>query len=149
MHAVNKIIMKAELETIFKTAADLSQWPKILPHYRWVRYLEKSPRKNRVVMAAKRKWMPIKWTSMQEVDVVRKEVRFLHLKAFTKGMRVVWTFEAVENGVLVKIEHHLRSAIPLIGPFIVNVIVGKFFIHYVANQTLASMKTYVESLDET
>jgi len=148
MQAVNQIVMQAEMEKIFETAADLSLWPIILPHYRWVKYLEKSPQDNVVVMAAKRKWIPIKWTSRQEIDPLHKQVRFLHLKAFTKGMRVVWTFDQVENGVLVKIEHQLSSRIPIIGPFIANVIVGKFFIDYVANQTLRCMKAYLETSDE-
>ncbi len=144
MHAVNEITIRAPLQAVFQTAADLSLWPEILPHYRWVRYLEKSPEKSIVSMAAKRKWIPVKWTSEQRVDTDRMEVRFLHLKAFTRGMRVVWTFEAGVEGVLVKIEHELSSRIPLFGKFIAEVIVGKFFIDYIANQTLTHMKLYLE-----
>jgi hypothetical protein len=42
-------------------------------------------------MAATRSGIPISWTSEQIIDRDRVEVRFCHLKAFTKGMRVVWT----------------------------------------------------------
>jgi ribosome-associated toxin RatA of RatAB toxin-antitoxin module len=96
MRAENSIVMYAPLEKIFETAADLSLWPKILPHYRWVRYIEKSPTKNVVQMAAMRGWIPIQWTSVQEIDRERMQVRFRHLKAFTKGMEVVWTFTATD-----------------------------------------------------
>jgi ribosome-associated toxin RatA of RatAB toxin-antitoxin module len=148
MHAENSIIMKAPLESIFRVAADLSLWPKILPHYRWVRYLEKSTTRNLVQMAARRNWIPIKWTSEQEIDTAKMEVRFHHLKAFTKGMRVVWNFTPTPHGVEVRIRHDLKSRIPVIGNFIANVIVGKFFIEYVANQTLMNMKKFVEQSDE-
>ncbi len=145
MHTENFILMKAPLDKIFETAANLSLWPKILPHYRWVRYLEQSPKKNVVQMAARRKWIPVKWTSEQEIDREKKEVRFHHLKAFTKGMRVVWTFRQTDQGVEVRIRHDLQSGIPLIGKFIAEKMVGAFFIGYIANQTLKHMKRYVEA----
>lgn len=144
MHSENKILMKAPLEKIFETAADLSLWPKILPHYRYVTYIEKGKDRHKVVMAAKRKWIPIKWTSIEEVDRENKEVHFHHLKAFTKGMHVVWTFSQNENGVEVKIVHDLISEIPVFGKFISEQIIARYFIHYVANQTLTFMKQYVE-----
>lgn len=148
MHAENAVVMKATPEAVFRVAADLSLWPKILPHYRWVRYLKTSPEKNVVVMAARRKWIPIKWTSEQEIDPKKMEVRFHHLKAFTKGMRVVWTFTPTEDGVRVQIRHDLESRIPLVGKFIAEYIIGRFFIHYVANQTLTHMKRFVEQQDD-
>ena len=148
MHAVNSITMNAPIDRVFEVAADLSLWPKILPHYRWVRYLEKSPTKNLVQMAARRNWIPVKWTSEQEIDAQKLEVRFHHLKAFTKGMRVVWSFTPTPHGVDVMIRHDLKSPIPVIGDFIAEVIIGRFFIHYVANQTLMNMKKYVERSHE-
>ncbi|MBI3004747.1 MAG: SRPBCC family protein [Ignavibacteriales bacterium] len=144
MRADSSILMKAPLEQVFETAADLSLWPKILPHYRWIQFLEQSKTKNVVRMAARRKWIPVQWTSEQEVDRERKEVRFHHLKAFTKGMRVVWTFTPVKEGIEVKIHHELDPTIPFIGKFIAERIIGQFFISYIANQTLHHMKRYVE-----
>ena len=94
MHSENSITMQAPVDRVFAAAADLSQWPVFLPHYRWVRYHERSPERNIVTMAASRKWIPIRWTSEQVVDTAAREVRFRHLKAFTRGMVVVWTFDA-------------------------------------------------------
>ena len=144
MHTETSIVMHAPLEKIFETAADLSLWPKILPHYRWIRFLEQSPTKNTVTMAAKRKWIPVQWTSEQEIDREKLEIRFHHLRAFTKGMRVVWTFTRTHDGVEVKIKHDLQPNIPLIGKFVAERIIGKFFIGYIANQTLTHMKLYIE-----
>lgn len=144
MHTENSIVMHAPLEKIFETAADLSLWPKILSHYRWIRYMEKSPTKNVVQMAAMRSWIPVQWTSEQEIDRNGMQVRFHHLRAFTKGMEVVWTFVPVHDGVEVRIRHDLKPTIPLVGRFIAEKIIGQFFISHIASQTLAHLKRYVE-----
>ena len=144
MHKINSIVMHAPKMSIFETVANLELWPKILPHYRYVHYLERSPNRNVVVMAATRSGIPISWTSEQIIDREKCEVSFHHLKAWTKGMRVVWTFEDTPTGVLVKISHDLRFRISLVAP-IVDLIVGDFFIRNVANKTLRCMKAYVET----
>jgi ribosome-associated toxin RatA of RatAB toxin-antitoxin module len=144
MHKINSIVMRAPKMSIFETAANLESWPKILPHYRYIHYLERSPNRNVVVMAATRSGIPISWTSEQIIDREKCEVRFHHLKAWTKDMRVVWTFEDTPTGVLVKISHELRFRISLVAP-IIDLIIGDFFIHNIANKTLRCMKAYVET----
>ncbi len=144
MHKTNSILMHAPKMAIFETAANLELWPKILPHYRYIRFLEHGPDRNIVVMAARRSGIPISWTSEQIIDREQVEIRFLHLKALTKGMQVVWTFSDTPDGVLVTISHDLRFRILVLAP-IVDPIIGDFFIHPVANKTLRCMKAYVES----
>lgn len=143
MHTGNSILMRAPKERIFETAADLSRWPEILPHYRYIHYFEKSPSRNIVKMAATRSGIPISWVSEQIIDRDACEVRFIHLKAFTKGMKVVWTFEETAGGVLVKILHDLEFRVPALAP-LANKIIGDFFIQHVANNTLRCMKDYLE-----
>src|ERR1700730_5478896 len=99
MYKSNSIIMRAPKMSIFETAANLELWPKILPHYRYIRYLERSPNRNVVVMGAVRSGIPISWTSEQIIDHEKLEVHFHHLKAWTKGMHVVWTFKEMPGGV--------------------------------------------------
>src|SRR5207245_5769443 len=111
MHKTNSIIMRAPKMSIFETAANLELWPKILPHYRYIRYVERSPNRNVVVMAAVRSGIPIKWTSEQIIDRDRVEIHFNHLKAFSKGMRVVWTFDQRPDGVVVRIDDGLHFRI--------------------------------------
>jgi uncharacterized membrane protein len=91
MHTGNSIIIQAPKMTIFETASNLELWPRILPHYRYIRYLERADDRNLVVMAAVRSGIPISWTSEQVIDRKNVEVHFHHLKAWTKGMHVVWT----------------------------------------------------------
>ena len=144
MRKTNSIVMRAPKTLIFETAANLELWPKILPHYRYIRYLERGPQRNLVVMAANRSGIPLTWTSIEEIDRERMEVRFHHLKAFTKGMEVVWTFNETPDGVRVEIMHDLKFRVPLLAP-LMEPIIGDFFIHHVANKTLHCMKNYVES----
>jgi len=144
MHNTNSIVMCAAKTTIFETAANLELWPRILPHYRYIRYLERSPSRNIVIMAATRSGIPISWTSEQIIDRDRVEVRFCHLKAFTKGMRVVWTFQEVPAGVLVEIKHDLEFRMTILAP-LADKIIGDFFIHHIASNTLRCMKSYVEA----
>lgn len=143
MHKTNSIIMHAPRTEIFETAANLELWPKILPHYRYITYLERSPTRNLVIMAATRSGIPIKWTSEEIIDREKMEVRFHHLKAFTKGMHVVWTFQETPAGVLVEIAHDLRFRVPSLAPA-ADLIIGNFFIHHIANKTLRSMKAHLE-----
>lgn len=135
--------MHAAKESIFETAANLELWPKILPHYRYIHYLERGPNRNIVVMAARRSGIPIKWTSEEIIDRDRCEIHFNHLKAFTKGMHVVWTFTDVPDGVRVEILHEMNFRIPLLAP-LMEPIIGGFFIGNVANKTLHCMKKHVE-----
>jgi ribosome-associated toxin RatA of RatAB toxin-antitoxin module len=144
MHKSNSIVMQAPKMAIFETAANLELWPKILPHYRYIRSLERGPDRNIVLMAAQRSGIPISWTSEQIVDRSTLEIHFHHLKAWTKGMHVVWTFSDTRDGVLVVISHDLRFRIRALAP-IVDLVIGDFFIHNIANKTLRCMKAYVEA----
>jgi ribosome-associated toxin RatA of RatAB toxin-antitoxin module len=145
MHQANSIVMNASKPRIFEIAADLEKWPTFLPHYRYIRYLERGANRNVVKMAARRGNIPLSWVSEEVIDHDKYEVRFRHLKAWTKGMEVVWTFVEQPSGVLVSIAHDLHFRIPPLSP-IAEPIIGGFFISYVANQTLKHMKAYVENL---
>ena len=144
MHKANSIIMNAPVQTIFNTAANLENWPNFLPHYRYIRYLERGPNRNVVIMAAVRAGIPIAWTSEQIIDRDRREVHFNHLKAWTKGMHVVWTFRETAAGVLVEIVHDLQYRVRVLAP-IVEKVIGGVFIHPVASRTLRCMKQHLES----
>ena len=144
MHTGNSIIMHAPRERIFETAANLELWPKILPHYRYITYLERGDTRNLVVMAATRSGIPIAWTSEQVIDRDKLEVHFHHLKAFTKGMRVVWTFKETAAGVLVEILHDLKFRVAALAP-LADPIIGGFFIDHIASETLRCMKAHLEA----
>jgi hypothetical protein len=147
MHKTNSIIMHAARAEIFQTATNLELWPKILPHYRYIKYLERGTDRNVVIMAATRSGIPISWMSEQVIDREKFEVRFYHLKAFTKGMFVVWSFKETPAGVLVEIAHDLNFRVAALAP-LADPIIGDFFIHHIANRTLRCMKAYLETKGE-
>jgi ribosome-associated toxin RatA of RatAB toxin-antitoxin module len=144
MHKANSIIINAPKSVIFETAANLELWPKILPHYRYIRYLERRPERNLVVMAALRSGIPISWTSEQVIDRAKTEIRFHHLRAWTKGMRVVWSFKDTPAGVVVEIVHDIKFRNRILAP-LVESIIGNFFIHHIAGKTLGCMKAFLEN----
>jgi len=125
MYHTNSIIMQASRAKIFETAANLENWPKILPHYRYIKYLERGENRNVVIMAATRSGIPISWTSEQIIDREKIEVCFHHLKAFTKGMFVVWTFQETPAGVLVEIAPDLNFRVRALAP-VMEPIIGDF-----------------------
>ncbi len=143
MHQVNSIVMCAPKQRIFETAADLEKWPTFLPHYRFIHYYERGPERNVVRMAARRDFIPISWVSEEIIDRSKLEVRFRHLKAWTKGMEVIWTFAETDEGIRVSIFHDLHFRVPTLAP-LAEPIIGDFFIGHIANQTLKHMKTHVE-----
>ena len=143
MHTGNSIFMRAPRQAIFETAADLALWPQILPHYRYIHFYEKSPSRNVVKMAAIRSGIRIAWTSEQIIDREKMEVRFHHLKALTKGMRVVWTFTDTPEGVRVEILHDMTFRVAALAP-LADKIIGDFFIENIASKTLRCMKAHLE-----
>lgn len=146
MHTVTSILMRAPRDRIFEAAADLEQWPRLLPHYRFIKYLERSPERNVVIMGAVRDGIPISWQSEQVIDRALHQVRFTHLRAWTKGMRVVWNFRETPAGVLVEITHDLNFRIPPLAP-LADRIIGGFFIDNIANKTLRCLKEHLENLE--
>jgi ribosome-associated toxin RatA of RatAB toxin-antitoxin module len=142
MDTESSIVIRAPLEEIFAVTSDLERWPAVLPHYRYVRFLERRPDGGVIEMAAVRGIIPISWVSDLRVDAERREVHFFHLRKWTKGMKVVWTYTPQEDGVLVIITHDLHFRIPWLA-WLFEPIIGNF-IHAVAGRTLATFKTFLE-----
>jgi len=94
-------------------------------------------------MAATRSGIPVSWVSEQVVDRERMEIRFTHLRAWTKGMEVVWTFHETPAGVRVEIVHDLKFRWRWFAP-VAERIIGGFFIENIAGKTLRRMKEYHE-----
>ncbi len=143
MHTSNTILINAPREKVFEVTCDLERWPEILPHYRYIQFLEKGPERSRVKMAAMRGALPISWESIHIIDRQAVEQRFIHLKKWTKGMEVVWKYVEVPEGVQISIVHDMNFRFPPLAP-IAEPIIGGYFIEHVANKTLSIFKEYLE-----
>jgi ribosome-associated toxin RatA of RatAB toxin-antitoxin module len=76
MYAENHITIHGPIDRIFELAADVMDWPRILPHYRWVRLISQDGRRRTVEMAAHRDGIPVKWTSIQEPIAEERRILF-------------------------------------------------------------------------
>ena len=139
------IEIAADPATIYRFASATERWPEFLPHYRSVRVLEDRGASRVVEMAARRDWIPIRWTARQTNDPIRPHIAFRHVRGWTRGMEVEWRFEPTSGGTRVTIEHRLRFRFPLAAGWLGERVVSGFFIDYVAGKTLARMKQLAEA----
>src|SRR5436309_2134727 len=95
MLTIDTMTIAAPIAKVFSIAAGVDRWPTILPHYRWVRFLEHGGDSGAIVeMAAWRPFGPVRyptwWVSEMSIDRARWEIRYRHIRGITRGMQVVW-----------------------------------------------------------
>jgi ribosome-associated toxin RatA of RatAB toxin-antitoxin module len=147
-HLSNEILIHAPTAAILAAAYQVDRWPEWLPHYRWTRVTEPvEPGGARTVeMAARKGWIPLRWTALQWKDESRSRVYFRHVRGPTRGMDVVWEIDpAGEGASRVVIRHEFTYPVPLLGPFFATQIVGRFFIRPVASRTLTCFQRLLEA----
>jgi hypothetical protein len=94
-------------------------------------------------MAARRGRIPVSWTAVQEV-IPYERITYKHIKGFTSGMDVAWTFSSNQGHVQVVITHAFALRWPLIGGLVSKYIVGGMFVKPIASKTLRHIKQTVE-----
>jgi ribosome-associated toxin RatA of RatAB toxin-antitoxin module len=148
MHTENSIVIHAPVERVFALGAAIQDWPKLLPHYRWVTVFSDDGRVKQAEMAAWRGRFPVKWRTAQVLLPEEGRIVFFHTGGVTRGMYVEWKLtplpEAEGDGVRVVISHELTYPLPwLTAPFAEH-IVGGMFVSNVAGRTLARVKEIAE-----
>ncbi|MGZ3498428.1 MAG: type II toxin-antitoxin system RatA family toxin [Vulcanimicrobiaceae bacterium] len=141
----DEIVVDAPPEAIYRLASATDRWGEYLPHYRFVRVLQRDGERQIVEMAAKRGLIPVRWTAEQRNDPVTPSIFFKHLTGWTRGMEVVWRFEPRGARTLVSIDHDIRFASPIASEWLAKHVAGDFFIHNIAGKTLARMKALAEA----
>jgi len=146
---VDRVVIRAPIDRVFHVAADVERWPRILSHYRWVRFLERRNGGGTVEMAAWRPFgvfrYPAWWVSEMSVDRRARVIRYRHVRGITRRMNVSWRLVEAPGGVDVTIEHEWAGpAWPLIGPLAARLVIGPVFVHGIASLTLAGIKRYAE-----
>ena len=140
----NTIEIAAPADTIYALASETEKWPRILPHYRYVRVLEERGATRVVAMGAWQDVFPIRWVAKQTNDPRTPHIAFHHVRGWTRGMDVEWIFEELSHGTRVTIEHRLRFLFPVAADWIGEHVVSDYFVHCVAAKTLARMKVLAE-----
>jgi aromatase len=149
MHTENAITIHAPVERIFALGANIGDWPKLLPHYRWVTVFSDDGRVKQAEMAARRDGFPVKWQTSQVVLPEENRIVFFHTGGVTRGMYVEWRLtelpESAGGGVKVVIAHDLSFSLPWLTGWFVRFI-GTHFIENVAGKTLARVKAIAEDV---
>lgn len=154
MRTVDRITIHAPLARVFALARDVERWPELLPHYRWVRMLERRADGGRVEMAAWRPFgppplrYPAWWVSEMDVDPDRAMIRYRHVAGITTGMDVRWQLaEAGGRGdIAVEIVHEWAGpGWPLVGRLAADTVIGPVFVHGIASRTLAGIRRRAEA----
>jgi uncharacterized membrane protein len=144
MRTENRIEVQGDIKRVFQVAAQVEKWPTILPHYRRVHVVQRKKRRATVEMAARRGPIPVSWTAVQEVSPYER-ITYKHIKGFTTGMDVTWSFKSVQGQVQVVITHDFSLSWPIIGGYVSKYIVGALFVKPIASRTLRHLKLTVES----
>jgi hypothetical protein len=150
VRTIDRTTMGAPLAAVLEAAADVERWPALLSHYRWVRFLERTPSGGLVEMAAWRPFGPVGyptwWVSEMRVDRESPAVHYRHVRGITAGMDVVWRFVPRGQETEVTIVHEWPGPRwPLIGPAAASLVIGPVFIHGIASRTLAGIRRHVEA----
>ncbi len=149
METTTAITICATPDDVFAIAADVESWPRILPHYRWVRRLSGNARDGVVEMAAWRDLYPMRWTARVTSDPERQYLAFHHIAGPARGMDVEWRFTPVAEGqTYAVIWHRYQSRRRVIGP-LYTWVVCRVFVENVATKTLRRIKRWLESGDRS
>ena len=155
METVDQLFIHATPEQIFAVVREVENWPAHLPHYRFVRFREKSSDGGGLVeMSAYRPFpiagplslsWPTWWLSEMSVDDRKLSIRFRHVGGITKGMDVEWSFKRVRGGTQATILHVWDGPnLPLVGVYAATLVIGPVFIHGIASRTLAGLAAVAE-----
>lgn len=150
MQTLDTLWIAASPDQVFRRAADVLDWPRILPHYRWVRLREERSDRCLVEMAAWRPFGPLRWPtwwlSEMRVDPDRREVRYRHVDGVTTGMEVLWSVVAEGSGSRATILHEWSGPRwPLVGARAAQWVIGPVFVHGIASRTLAGIARAAEA----
>ena len=146
MITVDEATAAAPPEVCFRVAADVENWPTILPHDRWVRFHRKDGFAEGVVeMSAHRHFGPLGWptwwVSEMHHDAEARRVYYKHIDGITKGMDVVWEVDPLpDGGSFLRIVHEWDGpSWPLISSIAADLVIGPHFISHIAGRTLAGV----------
>jgi ribosome-associated toxin RatA of RatAB toxin-antitoxin module len=154
MKTVDERLVLAPLARIFRLAADVERWPALLPHYRFVRFVEKQRDGGGIVdMSANRpfgiiQW-PTWWRSKMQVSAPLSRpspsIRFTHIEGVTAGMEVEWSFSETTQGTHVRILHMWDGPkVPVVGASAATLVIGPVFVHGIASRTLEGLARHAE-----
>lgn len=154
MTTVDERLVDAPLGRIFDLAADVERWPALLPHYRFVRFVDRRSDGGGVVdMSANRPFGLVQWPTWWQSRMAvhspggprAPAIRYTHIAGVTSGMQVEWTFEESSGSTRVRIVHLWDGPpVPVAGALAATLVIGPVFVHGIASRTLAGLADVAE-----
>lgn len=135
---------------VYGVVREVAEWPRHLPHYRYVRFRASDGAGGGLVeMSANRPFGPLDWPTwwLSEMRLLDQApaIRFRHVGGITRRMHVEWSFAPHEAGTLVRLLHVWDGPRwPLIGGVAATAVIGPVFIHGIASRTLAGLARVAE-----
>lgn len=145
MVTVDEGRVRATAQVMFEFVRDVAAWPRLLRHYRFVRFTERDADGGGVVeMSANRPFGPLRWPtwwrSLMWVTPATRTVRFRHVGGITTGMDVEWRIQTDPAGAYVRLTHvWCGPRWPLVGRLAARAVIGPVFVHGIASRTLAGL----------
>ncbi|HET9683398.1 MAG TPA: SRPBCC family protein [Gemmatimonadaceae bacterium] len=154
MRTVDERMVDAPLARIFRLAADVERWPALLPHYRYVRFVDRRSDGGGIVdMSANRPFGVVQWPTWWQSRMAvhapggsrPPSIRYTHIAGVTRGMEVEWTFEEMGAMTRVRIVHLWNGPpVPMAGGVAAALVIGPVFVHGIASRTLAGLADVAE-----
>lgn len=146
MRTIDRLLIHASPDIVFRHAAAVESWPRILGHYRRVLREEGEPGGDGVVMMAAyrpfgpMRW-PVWWRSRMGVDRQARQITYRHIGGITTGMDVLWRIDPTpESWSDVTIVHEWNGPRwPLIGRAAASWVIGPVFVSGIARRTLTGI----------
>jgi ribosome-associated toxin RatA of RatAB toxin-antitoxin module len=144
MRSTASIWIQAPPARVYDLVSDLGRWQEYLPHYRYVRILERRNGTTRAAMSARRGRVPVFWEAEQTADREAGTIRFHHVRGVTRGMEVVWSLIPERGGTRAQVHHELRFGVPVIGEWLAERVIAREFIEPIVAKTLARFRELAE-----
>ena len=147
MMTSNRILIRADIGDVYRAAADVLEWPRLLSHYRWVRLVEGDASNGHCVveMAASRTGFPCSWRSRMELHPEEHRIRYVHTRStWTRGMEVWWILRTTTDGLVEATITHEMPRSNFVMEWFRKWVVGRMFVENIADKTLRGLKQHLE-----
>lgn len=147
MMTSNRIQIRAEIDDVYRAAADVLEWPRLLSHYRWVKMVEGDISDLRCVveMAASRDGFPCSWRSRMELFPDEYRIHYRHTRStWTRGMDVWWILRKMRDGSVEATITHEMAPSNFVTEQFRKWVVGGMFVENIADKTLRGLKRHLE-----
>lgn len=147
MMTSNRIQIRAGIDEVYRAAANVLEWPRLLSHYRWVRLVDGDASEGLCVveMAASRDGFPCSWQSWMVLHPLEHSIHYMHTRStWTRGMDVWWILRALDDGrVEATITHEMKET-NIVAEWFRRRVVGRMFVENIADKTLRGLKQHLE-----